>query len=134
MSTDKHKTGVSTELYVAHLLAEKGYGVYFPFLTQSRHDLVVSFDNLFFKVQVKTATWSKTGPYQYLQCRLVSRNKYRRAYTEDDVDIFVFVDDTKRVWMCSFDDLKGLTSVCLDSTNPKYRPKKKYDSNKWRIT
>ena len=56
---EQHNTGGTSELFVAYKLSSKGFKVYFPFMTQSKADIVVE-DPLgnFIKIQVKTATKS----------------------------------------------------------------------------
>lgn len=56
MIQDKHLSGASAELFTAYKFSEAGYSIYFPFLTQSKDDLVVCKDGIFNKVQVKRAT------------------------------------------------------------------------------
>ena len=124
--------GLSTELYVASWYSEKGYAVYWPLSTQSRCDFIIEKDDVFQKIQVKKATWSKTGPYKYLQCRLKNRNKHASWYTEGDYDLIVFVDDQKRMWIAPFDEVNNLISVCLDGTKPGYKSRSdKYDPSFW---
>jgi len=132
--TLEHLTGLSSELYVASYFAEQGYEVHWPLLTQSRADFVIEKDNVFQKVQIKTASWIKSGKYKYLQARLKSSNKYPRLYREDEVDFVVFKNNTD-LWLAPFKDIEGLTSVCLAGTNPNYKNTSSlYDPQDWRIT
>jgi len=129
----RHKNGAVAELYVATKLADKGYGIYYPLLTQSRCDLVVEIDKVLLKVQVKKASWSTTGPYKYLQCRVIGKNlQTNTPYKEGDVDYFAFTD-INRIWFAPFSEIKGMTSVCLDSTNVNYKPITKYNPKGWLI-
>ncbi len=48
----------------------------------------------------------------------------------DDVDYFA-ITDNNRVWWIPYNEIGHQTSVCLDSTNPKYKPQTKYDAKKW---
>ena len=102
-------SGISAELYVAHKMVEKGFSVYWPLMTQSRCDIVIELDGEFKKVQVKKAT-----------------------YKPEDVDLFTFTDN-KDVWIASYNEVGKLTSVCLMSTNPFYKPQTKYNANEWKI-
>ena len=130
----QHKSGLTSELKAASYFASEGYEIYWPMCTQSRCDFVVFKNEYFSKVQIKTATWSKTGEHLYLQCRLTNRNGYSTSYIEGDFDWIVFVDGD-RMWVAGWDDVDGLTSVCLDCTNPDYKPNKKtYDPNSWLVT
>lgn len=128
-----HMSGSAAELYVASRLAEKGYNVLWPLMTQSRYDIVIEKDGQYQSIQVKKATASKTGPYTYLQARLSSRNKNSRPkYEEGEFDFFAFTD-MQRVWLAPFSELSGQTSVCLGSSNPTYKPHTKYNAKDWLI-
>lgn len=129
---NNHRTGAITELRAAIYFVSKGCEIYWPQLTQSKADFVIDSPEGLKKVQVKRATWSTTGPYKYLQCRLVSRNKYQRGYKDGDFDIIVFMDDDD-MWVTSFESVKGMTSVCLSSTNPTYTPQTDYCAEDWRV-
>ena len=126
--------GLSAELYVASWYADNDYVIYWPMSTQSRCDFLAEKNGIFEKIQVKKATWSQTGPYKYLQCRLINRNKHAKWYEKGDFDYIVFVDDARRLWRVPFDEVEGLVSVCLDGTKEGYTTKSsKYDPAKWRI-
>lgn len=127
----RHRNGAAAELFVASKLTETGYDVFLPLATQSRCDLVVLTQDGFKKVQVKKATLSKSGQFKYWQARLSGKNKLTNTpYTERDVDWFVFTDMC-RLWIAKFEEIGHLTSVCLDSDNPNYKPQTKYDPTKW---
>jgi len=127
----RHKNGAVAELFVATQLAVRDFSIYWPLITQSRCDLVVEKDGSFAKVQIKKATWSKTGNYQYLQARVIGKNKLTNTpYQSKDVDVFIFTD-LERIWIVPFEEIEGFTSVCLDSSNPTYKPRTKYDPRKW---
>ncbi|AGF91032.1 hypothetical protein SXHG_00010 [Synechococcus phage MRHenn-2013a] len=131
---NKHMTGVKSELRAAIWFSERGYSVFFPLLTQSRVDFVVIKGPECIRVQVKTATWSISGKYKYLQVRLKSRDRQpKQLYSKEEVDvIFVIKDDN--YWMIPIGDVEGLTSLCLESTNPK--PKyhnKQYNPESYRV-
>lgn len=130
----EHRKGCETELLAAFVLTKNGFNVSFPFGTQSRYDLVVEKDNVFYKVQVKTASWSKSGVNSYLQARLSSSNlgNKNKVYQENEVDFF-FISDSNRSWLIPFKDVQDQTSVCLDSSNPNYKIRKKYNPNNWII-
>lgn len=98
-------------------------------MTQSEYDLVIEFNGKFQSVQVKKATWSKAGNYSYLQARVVSKDKRRYRV---NVDLFCFTDN-KTVWLVGANKLEDMTSVCLGSTNLKYRQYTKYDATEWII-
>lgn len=126
----KHQNGQQAELLVAARFAQHGFIVSKPWLTQCAYDLVVDGGGTLRTVQVKRATWSKSGPHSYLQARL-DRGKKR---LDSKVDLFAFTDGTD-VWCAYASELRGMTSVCLSSTNPDYRAytNKKYKPDEWRI-
>lgn len=128
----RHRNGAAAELFVAAKLTEQGYNVLCLLTTQSRYDLVAEDkEGRFLKIQIKKASWSKTGNFQYLQARISGKNKLTNTpYKAKDVDEFAFTD-MKRIWFAHFQEVGHLTSVCLDSTNPDYKPQTKYDATKW---
>lgn len=129
----QHLSGAIAELYVAGVLAKKGYTILWPHGTQCRYDLAIEKAGVFSSVQVKKASWSTTHAFQYLQARISSRNKIcRPKYEAGEFDLFAFTD-LKTVWLAPFKELEGNTSVCLSSTNPKYKPQTKYDASSWII-
>ncbi|MDI6993225.1 group I intron-associated PD-(D/E)XK endonuclease, partial [Escherichia coli] len=72
---ERFVSGVSSELFVAHKLTALGYEVFFPLMTQSKADFLVLKDGKVLKIQVKKASWSQAGPYQYLQSRIHGKGK-----------------------------------------------------------
>lgn len=133
MNNFNHLAGQAAELYVASRLGEQGYNILWPLLTQSRYDLVLEKDGMFWRIQVKKATKSKTGKFEYLQARLSTRNKNSKPqYEVGEFEYFAFTD-MERIWLAPFKELKGKTSVCLGSTNPNYKPSTKYKAEGWLI-
>lgn len=131
MSSALHHNGHVAELYVAYRLAYEGYSIHWPSTAQSRYDLLLGNEkNEYARVQVKKASWSQSGPYQYLQARIKSRNIGGKLYSADEIDLFAFTDLNK-VWIAPIVELEEQTSVCLGSTNPEYKSQTKYDSSKW---
>ena len=131
---ERFVSGVSSELYVAHKLTQNGYEIFFPLMTQSKADFIALKDGQCFKVQVKKASWSTTHEYQYLQARIHGKSKRdpSKFYTNEDVDYFA-ITDNDRVWWIPFNEIGHQTSVCLDSTNTKYKPQTKYNAKDWLI-
>ncbi len=129
---NRFQSGAAAELFVAAAYAKQGYNILWPMITQSRYDFVAEDkEGRFIKVQVKKASWSKTGNYKYLQARISGKNKLTNTpYKAGDVDEFAFTDLTN-IWAAHFKEVGHLTSVCLTSTNPNYRPQTKYDANNW---
>jgi hypothetical protein len=127
----QHKSGETAELYVAYVLSQLGFQVLWPHGTQARYDLATDTAGVFQRIQVKKATWSTTHNFQYLQARISSRNKNSRPkYEAGEFEAFAFTD-LNRVWVIPFDVIGHQTSVCLDSTNPKYKPQTKYRAGDW---
>jgi hypothetical protein len=129
----RHEAGHIAELYAAYYLANKGFNVLWPLKTQIKYDLAIEKEGKIYKIQVKKATWSKSGPYEYLQSRTSKGHKGGGFhYEKTDVDYFLFTDN-KTVWFVPYEEINGMTSVCLGSTNPKYSPSTKYNATKWII-
>lgn len=127
----RHMNGAAAEMFVASKLIEVGYGVFLPVATQSRCDLIIETQEGFKKVQVKRATSTSNGTYSYLQARISGKNKLTSTpYTAKDVDLFAFTD-MHRIWLAPFSEVGDLTSVCLDSSNPNYKPQTQYKASDW---
>lgn len=128
----RHRNGAVAELFVAAAYAKQGYNILWPMLTQSRYDFVAEDkEGRFLKVQVKKATWSKSGNYNYLQARISGKNKLTNTpYKRGDIDEFAFTD-MNDIWAAHFDEVGDLTSVCLKSDNPSYKSQTKYKPINW---
>lgn len=98
--TDSHKTGVISELMVCQKLVERGCEIFLPIMTQSKADLIFYDQDSCNRVQVKTLSAIKSGPYTYLQVRLRggSSSKWQRNYKEDDFEYLILVYQG-RIWM-----------------------------------
>jgi|SRR5690554_438574 len=129
-----HINGIRSELKAMEYFNSLGYQIYTPINAQSRADFVYDNGEKLVKVQVKTATWSISGNYSYLQCRLKSRNDYSKMYKDGDFDEIVFVDND-RLWVASWEEVKNKTSICLDCNRPDYKPNSKtYNPEDWLVT
>lgn len=84
--------------------------------------MVVEKDGVFQKVQVKTATWSKSGKFSYLQCRTQTTNAVKR-HIRDCVDVLCIVDE-HTLWAIPTSEITS-TNISLGTTNPVKKP------NKW---
>jgi hypothetical protein len=130
---NKHLSGVQAELFVALELSKLEYTILWPYGTQCRYDLAIEKGGIFSRVQVKKATSTKTGKYEYLQARISSRNKNSKPlYTKGEFEYFAFTN-MKDIWLVPFDNLDGNTSVCLGSTNPNYKRQTKYDVSTFKL-
>lgn len=118
---------------VAGYLALQGCEVFLPLKGQSRCDLIYLRDGVAVRVQVKTASRTRTGRFVYEQCRLVSdrrRHNKPTTYTETDVDEIWIVGT--HLWCFPISAVEGLTSVCLTSSNPAPRADaKSYDPERY---
>lgn len=129
---NRFQSGAAAEMFVASQIARYGNNILWPSMTQSRYDFVYEDeDGKFTKVQVKKVTWSTSGNFKYLQARIIGKNKLTNTpYKSKDVDAFAFTD-MERVWFAWFDEVGPFSSVCLDSTNPNYKPQTKYNPEAW---
>ena len=104
MIDDKHKKGALTELRCAAELIKRDWHVAFPFVHQSRIDLIAYRDDRFITIQVKSGNLMK-GQWAEI-------NSVFDQYT--GVDFIVCYDLTHRRWFIfPFQDLEGRRSVTL---------------------
>lgn len=114
----EHYLGARSELQAAAYYLSLNFNVYMPVMQHGPIDFVVDAETKLFKVQVKTATWVKSGTNWYLQCRTRLVNKYGNAAPHELYDIlFVVYED--RMWEIPA-SLITSTNLCLDGSNPQY--------------
>lgn len=116
---ERHARGAAAELKAAARLAELGYIIYYPLLTQSKADLVIERDGKFQKVQVKRATRSEAGGNPFIQIRLGGAG--RLDYTDGDFDVLAMVYED-RLWLLPWGMVKGKTSMSFsvfEGQNPR---------------
>lgn len=94
----EHYIGAKNEYLAASYYLGKGYQVYWPSMQQGSVDFVVEVQNNLFKVQVKTATWVKSGNGLYLQCRTRLTNKYQGFTASDLYDTLFIVGPDEQYW------------------------------------
>lgn len=94
--SDCHFIGASNEMRAASYYLKQSVQVYFPVCQQSAVDFIIERDNKLLKVQVKTATWSKSGKYKYLQCRTRLTNEHQNIKPSELYDILFVVGEN---WM-----------------------------------
>lgn len=87
-----HYKGAASELKAMTYYLEKGMQVYNPVTQQGVVDFIVDTGSKLLKVQVKTATWIKSGNNKYLQCRTRLVNKYKDKLPKDLYDILFVVN------------------------------------------
>lgn len=119
---DNHQIGATAELYVAYLLSSLGHPVFFPFITQSKCDLVVEMDGVLKKVQVKKATKSFAQGHPFIQIRLDGKD--RSKYADGDFDILAMVYEN-RLWLFPWEFVKGKTSMSFSIFPPQGEPSTK---------
>lgn len=115
-----HYTGAVSELVAQQWYLARGCQVYVPVVQQGWVDFVVD-DPIkgLLKVQVKTATWTKSGNYHYLQCRTRLTNKYQAVLPEDMYDVLVIIH-SDRLWEIPADEITS-SNLSLDTTNKNSR-------------
>jgi len=109
-----HYTGALSELKAQQFYLSEGCQVYVPVVQQGWVDFVVDKDGLK-KVQVKTATWVKSGKYSYLQCRTRLTHKYKDTQPKDRYDILLIIFED-RVWEIPAEEIDS-SNLSLDTTN-----------------
>lgn len=129
-----HQTGTLCELKAAAYYVERGYDVFFPITINPKCDFVASKAKKILKVQVKKASWSKSGKFKYLQVRLIGKKEgdFQKIYKLEDFDVLIVIDGPN-LWEIPVEDVIGRTSLCLASNNPNPRKNtgKSYDPSKW---
>ena len=104
--------------------------VYTPLLGQSKADMVVDIDGVLTKVQVKKATWCKTGNWEQLQVRIQSTRS--RGYSDGDFDLLVVTDGAGLFWHVPYEETVGRISLHLATSNPNPKTSSKdYDPAEW---
>jgi hypothetical protein len=93
----EHYVGSMSEHLAAAWYLGRGYQVYWPAMQHSFVDFVVEKKRRLQKVQVKTATWSKSGRHAYLQCRTRLTNKSQILTPVEIYDVLVIISE-KWVW------------------------------------
>lgn len=132
-----HQNGSVAELTAATFMVKRGYDVYFPITINPKADFIATKDDETLKVQVKKASWSRTGNFKYLQVRVIGKLKgdYQRVYKLNDFDVLMVVDsDTDRIWYIPVEEVVGRTSLYLDTTNPNPRvSNRNYNPATWLV-
>ena len=121
-------------MYVAYRLSQLGYQIYFPFLTQSKCDLVVEIDGELKKVQVKTASKSQAKGHPFIQIRLAG-NENCHDYKDGDFDLLAMVYQG-RLWIFPWEFVKDKTSMSFSIFEPQGKPalKQRRDISTYEVT
>lgn len=94
--------------------------VYWPAARATPSDFIVeSPKGELFRVQVKTATWIKSGTFSYLQARIRSSNKEVTAQS-GHYDLLAVVHESE-VWVIPAKEVFS-TNICLRGTRPDRKP------------
>ena len=109
-----HYTGCASELKAAAYFLEQGYQVFMPTIQQGHIDFVILTEDGFKAVQVKTATWQKSGPNKYLQVRTQLTNKYKHLKPKDLYDI-LFCIKGNDAWIIPAESINS-TNLSLQNT------------------
>lgn len=113
-----HYIGAANEhLAATYFLAQK-HQVYWPAMQQGAVDFVVFINGVFKRVQVKTATWNKSGPYKYLQCRTRLTKTHQGFKPSELYDLLVIVAPDGRIWVIPA-EIVDSSNVCLDGDGPR---------------
>lgn len=125
-ASKEHYIGCANEYKAAAYYMFNGGQVYWPSVQQTNVDFVVELKGKLKKVQVKTATWTKSGNHSYLQCRTRLRNKYQDAKPSDMYDI-LFIIYRNRYWEIPASKIDS-SNLSLCTTNFKTKKQNKWHS------
>jgi len=121
----EHFTGSASEHFAASIFLRNGIQVFWPALQQGAIDFVILEDTGFKRVQVKTATWIKSGNFKYLQVR-TRLTKFHQDYSpKESYDLLVIVAPDKRVWAIPAETVTS-SNLCLDGNCPNNSKRKKW--------
>lgn len=113
-----HFTGAVSEHEAAAYYLKNGMQVYWPAVQQGHTDFVIELPASFKKVQVKTATWSGSGPHKYLQCRTRLAGASKGVHPKTLYDILFVVAPCGRKWEIPA-ELIDSSNIALETTGPK---------------
>ena len=137
----KHQNGAEAELRAALWYTEQGYTIFWPSATHTPCDFIAlnKGTNEIVRVQVKSAYWmTRPTGRSYLMCttRKGCCSGGYDTYTEDDCDVIVISDRSKRLWVIPVDALEGAQSVCLDKgqDDRTRRTKRSFSPEKYEVT
>ena len=133
----KHLKGASSELKAQVWFLENGYQVFTPTVQQGIADFVVYKDDIFSKVQVKTAYTMDSGPHKYLLVRL-GRSRFVKGephttciekLSSDDVFDILFIVYEDTLWFIPAEVLPPTKkTVYLNGTG-----RNGWDSNEYKV-
>ena len=121
----EHFVGAVSEYTAASAFLKNGFQVYWPSMHQDSVDFVAYKDGSFKRVQVKTATWTKSGKYKYLPCRTRLTKKYQDINPSELYDLLVVVAPDDRLWVIPAESIVS-SNLCLDGTGPSDNRRKEW--------
>lgn len=98
-------------------LGKYGINVAMPLSDNLPFDMIVYYNNKFFKCQVKSTNRYKNGSCYF---RLTSENGYlhkTHLYTKDEVDIFILCD-LNNIYLFTFEEINGKNSITIRYDKP----------------
>jgi hypothetical protein len=116
---DKKNLGELAELAFMRKAASMGFAVAKPWGDSDRYDVIVRFDKMFWRVQVKSVIRSKPSMRSY---RVKTTRGGNSTYSADEVDFLVAYVFPKDCW-CVFPAaiIAGRDSVCVRPESNKCR-------------
>lgn len=126
----EHFTGAASEHFAASFFLKKGFQVYWPAIHQNSVDFVISGSKGFQRVQVKTATWIKSGHFRHLQCRTRLTKKYQDISPSELYDLLVIVSPDERLWVVPAGVITS-SNLCLDGSGPRGNKRKDWLKFQW---
>lgn len=122
---NKHQRGTVSELLAAKYFVENGFRVAKPITDFNEYDLVVDFDDVLERVQVKTIYWDNSKERYLISCVTSHiRGNSRRTnkkYTKQSFDSLCAVEkNTGAIYLIPIDIVAGRRSITF---YPKGKPK-----------
>jgi len=110
----EHYTGACSEVKAQAYFLNQDHQCYIPIVQQSCVDFIIEKDSKILKVQVKTATWVKSGNNKYLQCRTKLTNKYKDKKPHELYDILVIIYEDM-IWEIPAKDIESSNLSLLNT-------------------
>lgn len=123
MELSKKTKGNISELKIALKLIEKGCTVSFPYGENCRYDMIADFDNVLYKIQVKTGRYENGHVLISLQSIKSYRNSLettnvRESYIDQVDYIGSYCPQLDKCYMISLEQFKHLKSSIMLRVDP----------------